>query len=154
MAEKKVSEVSRYCIEKDGEDIGVFKSSGLIISTGTGSTGWLHAARQLTVQQLEDVQKLIGSLSVDNETNDRLAEELSKETNFARDDPRMYFYVREGFSLTRMSEGFCKSMLITSEMLNGQVVIDAWYHRDLSIGDKFKLSSSPDYALRAMQLEL
>ena len=45
VAEKKVSEVSRYCIEKDGEDIGVFKSSGLIISTGTGSTGWLYGVR-------------------------------------------------------------------------------------------------------------
>ena len=37
--------------------------------------------------------------------------------------------------MTRMSEGFCKYAKITSEMLNGQVVIDAWYHRDLAIGD-------------------
>jgi len=44
-AEKKVSEVSRYRIEKDGEDIGVFKSSGLIVSTGTGSSGWLYGVR-------------------------------------------------------------------------------------------------------------
>ena len=130
---------------KDGIDLGVFKSSGLIVSTGTGSTGWLHAARQLTINQLEDIQKLIGSLTVDLDTNDKLAEELSNETHFARDDKRMYFYVREGFSLTRMSEGFCKNMKITSEMLNGKVVVDAWYHRDLSIGDKFILSSSPDY---------
>jgi len=62
----------------------------------------------------------------------------------------MYFYVREGFSLTRASEGFCKTMKITSEMLNGQVVIDAWYHRDLSIGDQYTLNSHPDYILRAM----
>lgn len=54
-AEKKVSEVSRYCIEKDGEDIGVFKSSGLIISTGTGSSGWLYGVRQITAQQLEEI---------------------------------------------------------------------------------------------------
>ena len=151
-AERDVSSASRYCVMKDGVDQGVFKSSGLIVSTGTGSTGWLHAARQLTVQQLEDVQKLIGSLGVDPETNDKLAEELSNETNFPRDDPRMYFYVREGFSLTRASEGFCKNMKITSEMLNGKVVIDAWYHRDLSIGDKFTLTSSKDYMLRCMQL--
>ena len=49
-AEKKVSEVSRYRIEKDGEDIGVFKSSGLIVSTGTGSSGWLYGVRQITAQ--------------------------------------------------------------------------------------------------------
>lgn len=66
----------------------------------------------------------------------------------------MYFFVREGFSLTQMSEGFCKYMKITSEMLNGQVVIDAWYHRGLQIGEQFTLHSSPDYTLRCMELEL
>mmetsp|Transcript_14972 Transcript_14972/g.20304 ORF Transcript_14972/g.20304 Transcript_14972/m.20304 type:complete len:165 (+) Transcript_14972:297-791(+) len=44
-AERDVSSASRYCIMKDGRDLGVFKSSGLIVSTGTGSTGWLYAAR-------------------------------------------------------------------------------------------------------------
>ena len=44
-AEKEVSSASRYCIIKDGLDLGVFKSSGLIVSTGTGSTGWLYGAR-------------------------------------------------------------------------------------------------------------
>ena len=44
-AEREVSSASRYCIVKDSIDLGVFKSSGLIVSTGTGSTGWLHAAR-------------------------------------------------------------------------------------------------------------
>ena len=91
---------------------------------------------------------------MDHITNDELAKELSEETIFPRDDPRMYFCVREGFSMTQMSEGFCKHIKITSEMLNGQVVIDAWYHRDLSIGDQFTLSSSPEYMLRAMELEL
>ena len=49
-AERNLSEVSRYCIMKDGIDLGVFKSSGLIISTGTGSTGWLYGVRQITAQ--------------------------------------------------------------------------------------------------------
>jgi len=48
-AEADVSSASRYCITKDGVDLGVFKSSGLIVSTGTGSSGWLYSARQLTV---------------------------------------------------------------------------------------------------------
>lgn len=49
-AEGDVSSASRYCVVKDGINLGVFKSSGLIVSTGTGSSGWLYAARQLTVQ--------------------------------------------------------------------------------------------------------
>ena len=54
-AEKDVSSASRYHIVKDNIDLGVFKSSGLIVSTGTGSTGWLYAARQITSQQLADI---------------------------------------------------------------------------------------------------
>ena len=91
---------------------------------------------------------------MDTRTNTKLAEEVSDETKFGRDDKRMYFYVREGFSLTRLSEGFCTNMKITSEMLDGHVVIDAWYHHDLSIGEQFTLNSHQDYTLRAMELEV
>ena len=61
----------------------------------------------------------MGSLNVDETTNDQLAKNLSDETIFPRTDNQMYFYVREGFSNTSMSEGFCKQLKITSEMLNG-----------------------------------
>lgn len=44
-AEKDVSSASRYVVAKDGKNVGPFKSSGLIISTGTGSTGWLYSLR-------------------------------------------------------------------------------------------------------------
>lgn len=47
-AEKDVSSASRYCIVKDDVDLGVFKSSGLIVSTGTGSSAWLYAVPQIT----------------------------------------------------------------------------------------------------------
>ena len=69
--------------------------------------------------------------------NEQLAKEISDETVFKRSDDKMYFCVREGFSMTRMSEGFCKKMTVTSEMLNGEAIIDGWFHTDLSIGDSF-----------------
>ena len=37
-----------YRLIVDGRDIGKFKSSGIIIATGTGSSGWLFSARQVT----------------------------------------------------------------------------------------------------------
>lgn len=45
-------------------------------------------------------------------------------------------------------------MTVTSEMLNGEAIVDGWFHTDLSIGDAFMLECKPKYALRAMQLEL
>lgn len=44
-AEKDVSCTSMYKLQIDGKDMGKFKSSGILISTGTGSSGWLYSAR-------------------------------------------------------------------------------------------------------------
>lgn len=44
-AEKDVSCTSMYRVTVDGRDMGKFKSSGIIIATGTGSSGWLYSAR-------------------------------------------------------------------------------------------------------------
>ena len=149
-AEKDVSSASRYHVVQDGIDMGVFKSSGLIVSTGTGSTGWLYAARQITAQQLADIQKTLGTLNLDDTVNEELAREISDETVFDRGADKMYFCVREGFSMTKMGEGFCTKMRVTSEMLNGEAIVDGWYQTDLSIGDSFTLDCKPKYALRAM----
>lgn len=57
----------------------------------------------------------------------------------------MYYYVREGCFEVKKSEGFCQELTVTSEMLNGEAIVDGWYHVDLSIGDKFQLTAGPEY---------
>lgn len=47
-AEIDVGKASTYRLEVNEKDIGRFKSSGVIISTGTGSSGWLFSARRIT----------------------------------------------------------------------------------------------------------
>jgi|LakMenEpi03Aug12_release.lakeMendotaPanAssembly.Ray.scaffolds.fasta_scaffold511271_2 NAD kinase len=54
-AEKDVGSASRFRIAPDDQDWGIFKSSGLIVSTGTGSTGWLFSSRQVTASQLGEI---------------------------------------------------------------------------------------------------
>lgn len=44
-AEKDVASTSMYRLVVDDREIGKFKSSGIIVATGTGSTGWLYSAR-------------------------------------------------------------------------------------------------------------
>lgn len=55
MAEKHASKTSIYKVIADGMDIGRFKSSGIIISTGTGSSGWLYGAKRVTTNNIEDI---------------------------------------------------------------------------------------------------
>jgi NAD kinase len=40
-AERDVGKISIYDLEVDGKPLGTFRSSGIICSTGTGSSGWL-----------------------------------------------------------------------------------------------------------------
>jgi NAD+ kinase len=60
-AEKDVSCTSMYKLQVDDKDMGKFKSSGIIISTGTGSSGWLYSARQITAHDVGIIKELLNS---------------------------------------------------------------------------------------------
>ena len=55
----------------------------------------------------------------------------------------MYYFVREGFQETAISEGFCDDLMLTSEMLNGKFIIDGQETINLGIGDRFRLTMDP-----------
>jgi len=48
VAEDKVSKTSVFKLTADKKPLGKFKSSGLLIATGTGSTGWLYSAKRMS----------------------------------------------------------------------------------------------------------
>ena len=54
----------------------------------------------------------------------RIARKLSDQTIFPFDHEKMYYFVREGFQETVISEGFCKTLEFTAEMLHGEVKLD------------------------------
>ena len=69
----------------------------------------------------------MGTLNLDDRVSEELAKEISDETVFDRGADKMYWCVREGFSTTKRSEGFCEKMRVTSEMLHGEAIIDGWF---------------------------
>lgn len=64
----------------------------------------------------------------------------------------MYYFVREGFQETKISEGFCKHLVLTNDMLKGEVTIDGQVQVPIDIGDKVELKTHPDLALRCLRL--
>ena len=85
--------------------------------------------------------------------NTPVAKELSDETIFGRDQDRMYYCVREGFSFTcAKSEGFCTHLEVKSEMFNGQAIVDGWYNVNISLGCTFTLDANPAHALSVLQV--
>ena len=59
-AEEDVGKTSVYKLNVDGRDMGKFKSSGVIISTGTGSSGWLLSARRITQHDVRTILNHLG----------------------------------------------------------------------------------------------
>lgn len=61
---------SMYRLNIDGREMGKFKSSGIIIATGTGSGGWLYQAKQMTRNNVSQIKEFLGKKdqSIVNET--------------------------------------------------------------------------------------
>jgi len=59
-AEKNVGSSSIYRLRADDQYIGKFKSSGVLIVTGTGSTGWLQSAKRTTSGDVEACFRHLG----------------------------------------------------------------------------------------------
>ena len=64
VAEENVSQTSIFRLQVDDDFAGKFKSSGLIIATGTGSTGWLYSAKRFTEL---DVKRALANLGAHDE---------------------------------------------------------------------------------------
>jgi NAD kinase len=45
IAERDIACTSMNRLISDGKDMGKFKSSGILIATGTGSSGWLYSTK-------------------------------------------------------------------------------------------------------------
>ena len=141
LGEVDASLLSMYKLDVDERELGKFKSSGILVSTGTGSSGWLYAAKATSPHTVAHFRNLIGLTekkkfnplfdSQDDHGNfaetelDRLvAKRISDKTLFPVDRDEMYYFVREGFQETKISEGFCKHLILTNDMLKGEVTID------------------------------
>ena len=61
VAEQKVSQTSIFKLTADNKYLGKFKSSGLLISTGTGSTGWLHSAKRMSEIDVKRALEYLGA---------------------------------------------------------------------------------------------
>jgi len=153
--ERDASSVGMYRLNVDGRDLGKFKSSGILMSTGTGSTGWLYSAKSISPHKISHLKKLIGLKPAHDNNIDlidyAISKRLSNATHFQVDKPELYYFVREGFQETAISEGHCSELIFTSEMLSGEVKIDGHSVIPVNIGDRFKVTVDPQYTLKCMK---
>ena len=60
VAEQEPGRTSIYTLEVDGKPLGKIVSSGLIVSTGSGSTAWIKSARRISYSHLYNLAEKMG----------------------------------------------------------------------------------------------
>jgi NAD+ kinase len=160
-AETNVSSTSLFRIHVDGEFKGKFKSSGVIISSGSGSTGWAQSYRKISPKTFKLLKDTIGIFKsdpkADAEENQKVSYELSKEYVFPTDEDKLYWTVRESYSADPESydweyEGFGQEIKFVSEMINAKCCIDGFYQYPLQIGDSFTVKAGREFALNCLKI--
>lgn len=154
-AEENVSQTSIFRLKVDGDSVGKFKSSGLIIATGTGSTGWLYSAKRFTEL---DVKRALANLGAHDEPEavaQHISQTLSDKTIFDPSTDSMYYYVREGCrskgDFVDHAQGYARDLEFTSELISGRISIDGLKLHEISLGDSFRVTSAPEHQLKGVR---
>lgn len=105
------------------------KSSGLCVSTGTGSTSWLTSMNRLSTNNVKDLMEIIKKRTAPGALDSIDAESVSQEYNddlvFAPDDPRLCYSIREQICVGVWpnpkgleSRGFAKQIFVKSRCVD------------------------------------
>lgn len=74
---------------------------------------------------------------------------------FSPENNNMYYYVREGCrskgDFEPHAQGFAKDLLFTSELINGRIAIDGLHSHEISLGDRFSITSAPEHQLKGVR---
>ena len=157
MTERNIGKASSYMLKVDDTNHGKIKSSGILLSTGTGSTGWLYNARKANIGYIEDIMLELGfEASTVSKHVRRTVEDFIFKTN----DMRMYYYNREMWADPRKRlqlrdpaiEGFCSTMVLKSMCLEGTVVIDGNVAAVMKTGDKIEAKTVAEKQLKCLRI--
>ncbi|KAH0534241.1 NAD kinase 2, mitochondrial [Cotesia glomerata] len=144
----------------DEENYHKFKSSGICISTGTGSSSWYKAINSLTPQI---VKEILNVATLNNKYTDKEIEKISNDYNnrlqFKSDDTRISYAIRDiilneiwPLPKTMKPRGFCNRLTIRSHCYDGGLVLDGGIGVPFNIGTIALLETNPDDALRTIKL--
>lgn len=86
VAEQDTGKTSIYRLIVDNIYLGKFKSSGMIISTGTGSSGWLFSARRITQSDVRTILNQLGNSDNQELVEEHFAKTVSMQTLFPPED--------------------------------------------------------------------
>ncbi|XP_013105072.2 NAD kinase 2, mitochondrial isoform X3 [Stomoxys calcitrans] len=139
------------------------KSSGLCVSTGTGSTSWHTSINRISRKHMEDLfqvlpdtaKKALRGISIEE-----LVNIYNQNLLFPPDDPRISYSIREQICVGVWpspkdfeSRGFVKNLFVKSRCIDANLVIDGSISYPFNDGAKALLEIHPEDALLAISLD-
>jgi len=155
-AEADVGHTSTFALRVDNQVYEQFKSSGIIISTGTGSTGWLYSAKSLDFTDISKVAQILGIKDIPDAKKQEIRREVNSHIPFPVDSNQVYYYVKDitgfqrDFRDLNEYQGFCNVLECTSHCMNSKVIIDGFDYHDFPLGTKFEASIAPENTLKCI----
>lgn len=122
--------VSHLHLRLDKSDVVTkTKSSGLCVSTGTGSTSWLTSMNRLSTNNVKDLIDILKrqtqSSALDGIDPAAVSEEYNQNLVYAPDDPRLCYSIREQICVGVWpnpkgleSRGFAKQITVKSRCID------------------------------------
>lgn len=155
------------------DDPVVQRSSGVIVSTGTGSTAWMHSA--MTIHR-SDVQRVLTSmhraqggqspnLAANEELVNSICRDLNQSHEYDPSDPRLHYYMRElvlngwygdhDSPMTHFPKhGFESNLTLRSLSWDGMLTFDGIEQAAVPYGEELQVSlAPPDLSLLTVRLD-
>lgn len=140
------------------------KSSGLCVTTGTGSTSWHLSINCLRTQSVQDLLRLVasrlGPVDSSPESARRITELYNQQLVFAADSPRLAYSVRELIAEEDWpapkglrARDFATSVHVKSACVDAGLVIDGGVSFPFNDGTEAILEILPEDALRTVIME-
>ncbi|GFG40876.1 hypothetical protein Cfor_08906 [Coptotermes formosanus] len=159
MGESLSSRVSYFGLSLDGGAWTKVKSSGLCVSTGTGSTSWHLSINRITEQSVAELVKLLGTSCQDPGLVKRVTDEFNGNLVFSCEDKRMTYTIRDLISAGVWPDpkglaprGFANKIEVTSRCFDGGLVIDGGVFIRFDEGTTATLEVYTSDALRTVKL--
>eukprot|EP00127_Corallochytrium_limacisporum_P000409 Clim_evm104s11 gene=Clim_evmTU104s11 len=156
IAEMDPSKSSYYELTVDGNESDKQKSSGIVVSTGTGSTAWLYNVARI---EPDDVQRVLRLAGADDgiQNVDRVTRAFNQDIIFEAHEPLMQYCVREpvsnGIFTVGSHRGFAREIKIRSRSWEAVLVVDGNINYKFNDGRMAVLQALPEDALTGVSFQ-
>lgn len=155
------SRVSYYELSVDSSPLTKMRSSGLTVSTGTGSTSWFFNINKLTPHCVNTLIQMIKEesghdLQLTSSNIHQITNRFNNSLIFDACDPHMAYTIRDPIvfstGFTSNPRGFATNIKVRSRMFDACIVLDGGLSYKFNDGAIVTLQVLPEDALKTIQI--